>query len=78
MAQLNIYLLERPTKEEPRPEPKKLESCTVAADGDKAKKAARVMLEESGYDIRTMSWGPDTDPSKPHVLHAYVMKKEQA
>lgn len=77
MATLHIYEVDRPTEAVPRPEPRKLEEvATVTADGDKAKRAAKTMLEESGWDVRSLNWGPDpSDVSKPHVLHAYVSKK---
>lgn len=75
MATLHIYEVASATQATPRPEPRKLESATVLGDGDRAKHAAKTMLEESGYLVRSLNWGPDPDPSKPHVLHAYVTKK---
>lgn len=75
MAQLNVYLVDAATPTNPRPTPKKLETATIAADGDVAQAAARTMLEGNGYVVRSINWGPNADPHKPHVLHAYVMNK---
>lgn len=52
---------------------KEQDSITIAAEGDAAKRAGRVALEDLGYSVRTLSWSPT---SKGGVeLLAYVTKK---
>jgi hypothetical protein len=77
MSKLRVFQLPAPTKDDPRPVPKEWEEpITIAGDGDQAKKAAMTMLKESGFDVRSMNWGPDANPTKAPVLIAYVAKKE--
>jgi hypothetical protein len=76
MATLHIYHVDEPTQAVPRPEPVKLESATIVAEGDTAKRAAKKMLEDQGYVVRSINWGPQA--GQPDALIAYVNKKGDA
>lgn len=71
---LQIYDVPPATSDDPRPAPIKLADATVLATDDAAKKVARAMLEDQGYEVRSMNWGATVDPAKP-ALVAYVSKK---
>ncbi len=76
MSTLRIYEVPAPTQANPRPDPVQLESCVVAADGDAAKSAAKALLTDQGFDVRSINWGPGLKVDGPPDLIAYVSKKE--
>lgn len=73
MATMRVFEVPGPGE----PPSQELESVTITAEGDEAKRAARTMLEGEGWAVRALNWGPGPGGGKP-VLIAYVTKKGAA
>lgn len=72
---VNVFLVDKATASNPRPAPSKQSVITVPGDGDQAKREARDTLVKSGYDVRTLNWGPGKPGTSANELYAYVMLK---
>ncbi len=76
MAKMRVFELGAGETKGAAPPVKELDPVTIACDGDKAKSAARLHLEEAGFLVRSINWAPGTHDAP--VLVAYVTKKEGA
>ncbi len=76
MAKLRLFEVPPATPKDPRPSAVEVDGpIVIAASGEAAKTAAYALLRAHGYNVRSMNWGPDSNPTKPPVLIAYVAKK---
>lgn len=76
MPNLRVFEVPKATVDgKPAPPVEWEDRITIAAEGDKAKQGAKIHLEEIGYEIRSINWGPGPN-GKAAELVAYVTKKE--
>ena len=85
-AHVHVYEVEKPPPpvragETPRPfqpaPPQAAEGFGVdGTDHDALKLEARRYLEEKGFEVRSVSWGPGITPKDPARLIAYVHAKK--
>lgn len=69
---MRIFQVMSPTQIGQAADVSELDAATILADGDQAKAAGKKMLEDAGFLVRSINWGPT---AKGDVeLIAYVTK----